>query len=256
MSILKDMIASMAGPAFISQPTEMLDMSFTPKFQFNVIHGSLMIVRELLWNIKRHSNAAAERAFVHGLLMGVQTDIVPALESTIMFLRKASCSAVHLELLKVLLLIREMHCHGSPCVDVVTDLLLRACTNALKWNPVSNRSVVIDSVKETSPFDVLLWRCALEEIVWTSLCWSYLASSDFSQLKSRPVDFIVQYLDSHISEVREGILNGLIRSIRSNQSERYLVTCLDQVLWLKLLDRCSTEKEPPALHLTLLLLCR
>jgi hypothetical protein len=242
----------MTGPAFLSQPTEMLDLSFTPKFRFNVIHGSLMIVRELLWNIKRHSNAAADSAFVHGLLIGVQTDIVPALERTILFLRKASCSAVHLELLKVLLLIRDT----NSCVDVVTGLLLRACTNALKWNPVSNRSVVIDSVKETAPFDVLLWRCALEEIVWASLCWSYLENSDFSQLKSRPVDFIVQYLDSHISEVREGILNGLIRSIRCNQSERFLVTCLDQVLWLKLFDRCSTEKEPPALHLTLLLLCR
>lgn len=249
-------MASMAGPAFLTQPTEFLDSALTPKFQFNVIHGSLMIVRELLWNVKRHSNAVADSAFVHGLLMGVQTDIVPALERTIIFLRKGSCSAVHLELLKVLLLIREMHSDSSPCVDVVTDLLLRACTNALKWNSIHNRSAVIDSIRETAPFDVLLWRCALEEIVWASLCWSYLESSDFSPLKSRPVAFIVQYLDSNISEVREGILNGLIRSIRSNQGERYLVTCLDQVLWLKLLDRCCTEKEPPALHLTLLLLCR
>ena len=256
VTILQDMIVSMTGPAFLSQPIETLDFSLTPpKFQFNLIHGSLMTVRELLWNIKRNCNAATDSVFVHSLLVSVQTSIVPALKRTIVFLRNASCAAVHLELLKVLLLIRDMN-SDSSFVDVVTDLILHACANALRWNSTENICVAIDSTKEHTPFDVLLWRCALEEMVWAALCWPKLEQSDFSQLQSRPVDFIVRYLDSSISEVREGVLNGVIKSIQSSRNRRYLATCLDPVLWLKLLSRCYSEKEPPALHLTLFLLCR
>ena len=228
--------------------TILRDIASSSSFRFNTIHGALTVVKELLWNIHRHkTRLAADQSFVLETVDALTKDVLPALKQTMDFLKHSVCAAVHLALLNIAILLREI-------VDdkaVVSEYVHSICLQALRWNPSTNRSEVLDSVLDSSsalPFDGLMWKSAMEEIVSSPLNWND------GHLALNVVNFAVFYLDHVVSEVRLGLMNGLLKwiavhasAVHSEDYERLLA---------KLLSKCQTEVDPPVLHLTLLLLCR
>lgn len=236
-----DMATSMASSVLQTMASDIASVVQSQKrliFRFNSIHGTLLAVRELLSNINRSLyQIGSSQNLINSVMRGFN-DLFPALYRIISLLGTARCAAVHLELLHILTQLRDIVFRGlsTDSKDIVDTLLVFECQQSLQWESDIARSVVIGQLgaqEQPAPFEAVLWQRALSEVV-RSTCKENLNKDPLlpPPFGTDPLEVITHYLNSRISEVRLGVLEGIYSLIVSDASNSMW---LDDRLWLSLI---------------------
>lgn len=201
----------------------------------NKIHGTLCLTYELITNLFK----AIKRMGVEGSTVGYQ--LVKNLKSSIRLLlidlitslKDLKCPPIHVIILNLLKLV------GSLFPDIEMETIIqKECANVKEsFGDFYSRTVML-------PVEPLMWK----EVVKIQIVKEI---SEYDDIKT----VSLHYLSSIVSEVREGVIAGCVDALDKSDIHKTFFFHSDYLMNV-LLGRCSLEKEPPILHMTLDLICR
>eukprot|EP01034_Spumella_vulgaris_P032821 gene32821-40513_t len=230
---------------------EKLQLQSEARVSANEIHGSLLLVFEMLQGLHRHVcvSSVSNRDFFAELQEEIFSGVLPRLAQAVNLLASNRCPPLHLVLLRSARIARDLLQVSAEYSAAANDILLKQSRNVLiSVIPAASNGEIVT----LSPllYEPVLWREALTDLVGHSL--NTTTSSDHKL----SVADILSLLDSTVSEVREGALLGFKKAIDSLGASDALSGALASGAVLeKLVRRAELEKEPPILQLTLELLC-
>jgi len=231
----------------------------------NALHGHLLIVREYLKSVSTYidMNLHSNVDFVRVLRAEVFSSVLPLLQSVVTALAEVRCAPLHLALLES---IQHVHKLGgadhSTIGSAVQHLLLQEARYALPYVYYAG----LAGSPITLPYEPWLWRECVQALVHESMdvavhsagsSASAGVSAEVAALQQQCVgqEMVFELLQHPVSEVREGVVKGLLAHFSGSTVNNYLVQNKD-VFLLQLLKRAELETQPPVAQVTFELFTR
>jgi hypothetical protein len=266
-----------------SELESLLSAGARRRFDNNALHGQLLTTRELLKSVATYitsSSGSTNRDFAQVLQTQLAEQVLPLLQAVANLLSVVHCAPLHQALLEsiqhtsqALGLHYSRECgdsaDGAAAVAVAATLLLvqqtRSVLPAVYLAGLGSASSV-----SPMPYEVWLWRDSLQALVQLSVCHHHRAYYRQTSTVSAygvvaehflSLEVVMELLSHRISEVREGVLKGLLDYVSAvtgtNTNTNTAATSgvlQPETFLLTLLERVRVEREPPIAELTMRLL--
>lgn len=231
------------------------------RLDLNAIHGEVLSVRELTKSAAAYveMNALSNEELVSALRAQTSAEVVPQLQAAADLLAGVRCAPIHLALLEAIQHVRKTLGAGSSVVadTPINCLLLQQCRSVLPWVAHTNSAA---SARFVLPYEPWLWRECVQALAEFSMDAKTTAVSAPIAQQCVPVEMIFELLNHRISEVREGVLKGLLAHLDSCRATTAtaspLLAELKGAFLVQLLGRAKVEDQPPIAQWTLQLFVR
>lgn len=255
---LRVLIPVSASPAAAAALLDALSVKIAlgRRLDLNAVHGEVLSVRELTKSAAAYveTNAFSNEELVSALRTETAAELVHRLQTAADVLSSVRCAPIHLALLEAIQNARKTFGAVDDVADSpINHLLLQQCRSVLPWIAHTNNTATAQFVL---PYEPWLWRESAQALVQFSMDARKAGVSACIANQCVPLEVVFDLLNHHISEVREGVLKGLLAHLDGSKGTSPLLSELKGDFLQQLLTRAKAEDQPPIAQWTLQLFVR